>query len=56
MKKVQKTIDRWVQRIGAKTRSETPAEPARRPQQLDSQALTRVSGGGPTSQTPNKGW
>lgn len=56
MKKLQKSISRWVQRIAAKARSETPAQPAARPQELDSRALTQVSGGDGGGQLPTKGW
>jgi hypothetical protein len=57
MKLVQNTFGRWVQRIAGKARVETPAQPARRPQEVDSRTLTQVSGGdGGSTSTPNKGW
>ena len=54
MNKVQKTVAQWVQRIAGKTHAETPAQPARRPLELDPQSLRQVSGG--TTESPFKGW
>jgi hypothetical protein len=57
MKKVQSTVGRWIQRIAGKTRVQTPAQRAGRPQEIDARALTQVSGGDiGTTATPNKGW
>lgn len=54
MKQVQKTIGRWIQRIAGKTRTDAPAQPTRRPLELDAQSLREVSGG--TTESPNKNW
>ena len=54
MKQVQKTIGRWIQRIAGKTRTDAPAQPTRRPLELDAQSLREVSGG--STQSPYKGW
>jgi hypothetical protein len=54
MKQVQKTIGRWVQRIAAKTRSETKVQAVRQPSELDAKALRQISGG--TTDAPYKGW
>ncbi len=54
MNKVQKTIGLWVQRIAGKSRAEAPAQPARQPVELDTQALRQVSGG--STESPNKTW
>ena len=57
MKQVQNTLGRWVQRIAGKSRSQTAAQPARQPAELEAQALRQVSGGtGDPAQSPNKGW
>ena len=57
MKKVQRTIGRWIQRIARKTQPDAPTQPTRRPRELDSQALAQVSGGdGGSVQLPTKGW
>lgn len=57
MKKEQNTVSRWVQRITGKTRVQSPAQPVRRPQELDSRTLTQISGGdGSTTAAPTKGW
>ena len=53
MNKVQKTVGLWVQRITGKTRSESPAQPARQPVELDAQAQRQISGG---TSLPTTGW
>ena len=54
MKQVQQTIGRWVQRIAAKTRSQTKIQAARQLSELDAKALRQISGG--TTDSPYKGW
>ena len=56
MKQVQKTIGRWVQRLAAKSRTETTAQPERQPFEVDPKTLRQISGGSGTSTLPTKGW
>jgi hypothetical protein len=57
MKKLQKTVGRWIQRIAGKSRVSAPVQTVPPAQELDSRALARVSGGdGGSTSTPFKGW